>query len=208
MTEQQALQQIGASVFQAISTSWKKAWDDIRGPFNHPDHGNRIRSSLLQEHASIYGRQLLPALGVNYVRDQTQHMFVLPDVACIIFKKLDEGQRAHKNDTDRCDRLFQSLLIADMPTLVAGMEPSWNWLSFNGVFVCRPNFNGVGNAWALDITDDAVAVDADQSKLISIFEETKFDEAPKKTKQKWKPKYDTNIGESSEAAGSGGKDGE
>lgn len=205
MTEKQALETIGAEVLQVCSLSWKNAWNDIRGQFNHPDHSNRIRSSLLQEHATIYGRQYLPSLGVNYVLDETQHMFVIPEKACIIFKKLDEQRRAHKNDTDRCKALFQSLLFPDMPTLVIGMLPAVNWLSYIGTYLCRPNANGIGNAWALDITDGIKAVDADQTNFITLFDETESNDTTKKPKKsKFKPKNEKDIGESSGESSSDG----
>jgi hypothetical protein len=208
MTQNQAIEQIGAPIIEAFSDSWKNAWDDIRGQFNHPDHSNRIRSSLLQEHAAIHARQMLPLVGVNYMRDQTQHMFIMPDKACIIYKKLSEGRRASRNDTDRADRQFQSLLLEDLPTLVVGMLPAYNWTSFVGIYLLRPKENGIGNSWVLDITNGIFAVDSDQSTIVPIMEETEFDETTTKPKQKFKPKYDPNIGEGEEEAGSGGNIGE
>jgi hypothetical protein len=204
MTENQAVEQIGAGVFQAITECWMKAWDEIRGPLNNPDYCNRIRSSLLQEHASINGRQILPSLGFTYSQDETQHMFVLPDVACIVFKKLDEDLRAHRNDTIRSQKLFQSSLFKETPTLIAGMAPTWNWLDHLGVFLCRPNNNGIGNAWVLNITDHVVSIDEDQTKIVPVINESE-PEFIAKPKQKYKPKYAPNIAQPA-AAASGGTD--
>ena len=129
MTETEAINQLGVATLQHASSNWKAAWNDIRGPFNHPDHCNRIRSSLLQEHASIHGKRTLPGFGARYVNSETQHMFIFPNVACVIYKKLDENRLAQQNDTKRCQRLFQSMLLPDLPTLIIGMVPARNFLS-------------------------------------------------------------------------------
>jgi hypothetical protein len=205
MTEQQALETIGAPILEAHSLSWKRAWDDIRGPFNHPDHTNRIRSDLLREHAAIAGRELLPPLGLNYIFDQGQHMFILPETACFIYKKLDEGQRIHRTDTDRCGLLLQSLLIPDVPTFVVGMMPAYGWGDYVGIYLLRPNVNGIGNAWTLNITDGISALEPAQDDFIPLIDESQSDDAPQqKPKPKFKPKTnDKDIGESSEESGSG-----
>ncbi|HLX68722.1 MAG TPA: hypothetical protein VKV04_03755, partial [Verrucomicrobiae bacterium] len=169
-----------------------------------------VRSVILREQAAIHGRKTLPELGIKHFRDETQDMFVVPDVACIIYKKLSEGMLASKNDTGRCKRLFQSRLIPDFPTLIVGLMPDINWTSAVGIYMCRPNLNGVGNAWALNITDGAMPVDADQVQFTEeLFEESQFDDEqqqnPTHKKRKFKPKRnDKDIGESSEEAGSGG----
>lgn len=203
MTEKQALQTIGVPIIQAFSDCWKKSWNDVRGPFHHPNYTSRIRSDLLREHAAIHGQNDLQDFGLKYLFDQGQHMFILPNKALFIFKKLDDGQRPHKGETDRSDRLFQSDLIEDMPTLIVGMQPHQNWTGYAGIFLCRPNLNGVGNSWALNIADGVADADANQTNFIDQIDES--DSKPKQNpKKKWKPKYDPNIGESSEEAGSGG----
>lgn len=211
MTINVALQTIGAEIIETCSSNWREAWNDIRGQYNNPDHCNFVRSVILREQAAIHGRNTLPELGIMHFKEEAQDMFVLPDKACIIYKKLSDGLLASKNDTWRCKKLFQSELIPDLPTLVVGLLPDVNWMSMVGIYMCHPNLNGVGNAWALNITDGAVPVDADQEQFAGLLEETEFDEKQRKQqnttqkrKFKPKPKHDKDIGESSEEAGSGG----
>lgn len=205
MTQNQAIEQIGAPIIMALSQAWKNAWDDIRGQFNNPDFDNRTRSSLLQALAVIHARLTLQDLGVNYVCDETQHIFVVPGVARVIFKKLDEARRPIKNRTDRTRALFQSTLFDDLPTLVVGMATDYNWVGFIGIYLYSPKSNSAGNSWTLEITDGIVAIDEDQAKFVSLMDETEFDETTEtKPKPKFKPKYDPNIGEGEEEAGSGG----
>ena len=184
MTQNQAIEQIGAPIIMALSQAWKNAWDDIRGQFNNPDFDNRTRSSLLQALAVIHARLTLQDLGVNYVCDETQHIFVVPGVARVIFKKLDEARRPIKNRTDRTRALFQSTLFDDLPTLVVGMATDYNWVGFIGIYLYSPKSNSAGNSWTLEITDGIVAIDEDQAKFVSLMDETEFDET---TETKPKP---------------------
>jgi hypothetical protein len=206
MTQDQAIDQIGAPIIQACSTSWKNAWDDIRGQFNHPDFDNRTRSSLLQALAVIHARALLQNFGVEYVCDETQHIFIIPNVARIIFKKLDEDRKPIRNRTERTRALFQSTLFDDYPTLVVGMATAYDWADIIGIYLYSPRSNAAGNSWTLEITDGIVAIDEGQASFIPLLEETEFDETTTETKPqpKFKPKYDPNIGEGEEEAGSGG----
>lgn len=207
MTEKEFLNNVGPDILQALSTCWRDALVDVRGQYNNPQHCNRIRSALLTEQASIHGQERLPALGVQCHSEKGQRLFILPDKIVFVFKKLDEGQRAHKNDTDRCGQLFQSLLFDDLTTVVVGMEPDEFWLGESfPVFILRPNWNGFGNAWALNITDGAESSDSNQTKITPIFEATETDQQPIK-KPKHKKKHDPNTGESSEEAGPGGSSG-
>jgi hypothetical protein len=98
-------------------------------------------------------------------------MFIFPDVACVIYKKLDEHRAAQKNDTERCRRLFQSDLFKDLPTLVIGMVPSRDFLSYTGIYMVHPNEDGVGNSWAVDITNSVAPVDAAQAKFINLVDQ-------------------------------------
>ncbi len=206
MTQNKAIEQIGAPIIGVLSQAWKGAWDDIRGQFNHPDFDNRTRSSLLQALAVVHAKPPLQDLGVDYVCDETQHMFIIPGIARVIFKKLDESRRPIKNRTDRTRALFQSTLFDDLPTLVVGMATDYNWVGFVGIYLYSPKSNSAGTSWTLEITDGIVAIDEGQAKFVSLLEETEFDEttATKEKKPKFKPKYDPNIGEGEEEAGSGG----
>lgn len=208
MTDQTVREKFGAHVIPAISRSWKRAWDDIRGPFNHPGHDNRCRSILLQMQAVIHMRdQEAGPLGIKYMCDQTQHMFIAPDGdACFIFKKLDENRQPHKNDTDRSKALYQSLLFPEFPTLVAGLVPAQNWLSYVGIYLCRPNKKGDGNSWEMEITNKII-LNEDSQDTLTLLESPNFDEQIEKPKTKFTPKrnHGKDIGESSEEAGSGGR---
>jgi hypothetical protein len=104
MTEKQTLEKIGAEAIREFSLCWKLAWNDIRGPFNHPDHSPRIRSDLLREHAAIHGQRHLPKFGYEYLFEQGQHLF-FTDV-CVVFRKLDEFRHPHRPSTDRGEMLF------------------------------------------------------------------------------------------------------
>lgn len=189
MTETQALQELGIQAIETAAANWRAAWNDIRGQFNHPDHSNRIRSSLLQEHAAIHGKKTLPDYGVRYVNDETQHMFIFPNKACIIYKKLDENRRPHSTDTDRGRKLLQSELFNELPTLVIGMMTSQDFLSYSGIYMIHPNRNGNGNSWALDITNRIVAVDVNQLNILSIVDPLATETTPIKS-PKFTPKYD------------------
>lgn len=59
-------------------------------------------------------------------------------------------------------------------------------------------------AWTKDITNGIAAADADQEKFIDLIDETNKNIETKPKPEKFKPKYDTSIGESSEEAGPGG----
>ena len=168
MTEEQAIEHVGIPALENASANWKVAWDEIRGQYNHPDFSNRIRSSLLQELAAIQGKKTFSQFGLKYLNDETQHMFIKPDKACIIYKKLDEHKRAQRNDTIRCEQLFQSNLFSGLPTLVIGMMPSEDFLTYVGIYMVHPNKNGIGNSWAVEITNRIVSVDVNQVRLLSI----------------------------------------
>jgi hypothetical protein len=204
ISQKQAVSTIGASGIQACSTCWKRAWDDIRGPFNHPRHSNRIRSDLLREQAAIYGQDLLLEFGFNYFFQQGQHMFVMPEQICAIFRKLDEFHRPHPTDTTRGKQLFQGKLLEDTPTVIIGIQPTPDYLDYNGIFLICPNANGVGNSWMLNITDGIADVDSEQDKMISLIEESEPLNHKQPKPKLFKPKHEPNIGESSEEAGSGG----
>src|SRR5580700_11925889 len=119
ITEDQLFDYIGADAIHAASTCWKKSWNEIRGPYNHPDHSPRIRSDLLREHAAIHGKRELIPFGFKYFFEEGQHLFV--GKVCLVFRKLDDFQKPHKPTTQRGQRLHQSTLIDDLPTLFVGM---------------------------------------------------------------------------------------
>lgn len=202
MTETQAINKIGGPIIKTLATAWKSAWSDILGPLNHPDFDNRTRSVLLQQMAVIHARPPLIKLGVKYICDETQHLFIIPDKAVVILKKLDEDRRPRKNNTMRANAQFQSLMFEELPTLVAGMAVSANWTSVIGIYLYRPQSNNLGNSWTLEISDGITPIDANQSKFTDLFDNEFEDNASKQPKQKFKPKHET--GDSSEEAGSGG----
>jgi hypothetical protein len=82
------------------------------------------------------------------------------------------------------------------------MLPNPNWTQYIGIFLAHPNTSNLGMAWSWEITNGIMAVDSNQSKFVNLIDETE----PQKTikPKKFKPKYDPNIGESSEEAGPGG----
>lgn len=94
ITDNQLPDYMVAESIEAASTCFKKAWDDIRGPFNHPDHCDRIRSDLLREHAAIHGKGALPAFGFRHLFDEGQHLFIAKVV--LVFRIFDEFQHPYR----------------------------------------------------------------------------------------------------------------
>jgi hypothetical protein len=200
--ENQLFDYVEAEALEVASTCYKKAWDDIRGQFNHPDHSDRVRSDLLREHAAIHAKRALPAFGFKWVWDEGQHLFVSKVI--LVFRIFDEFQNPHRPATQRGRRLYQSLLIEDLPTLFVGMLSNPPRTSYTGIYLCHPNQSGNGMAWTKDITHGITAADAVQDRLIELTDEPEKHIEKKSKPEKFKPKYDTSIGESSEEAGPGG----
>lgn len=198
MTENTAIEKLGEPLLKAVSESWKGAWDDLRGQYNNPDHDNRCRSVLLQMQAVIRMRRISGSLGVRYLCDQTQHLFILPDTCCIVFKKLDEDNRPSVNQTERAKALLQSTLFPDLPTLIVGMAPTESWLSYTGVFLCCPNKFGTGNSWVLNITDGVKPIDSAQTVILPVISETDSLSTPGRS-TRWKLKSNNNKKNSNDA---------
>jgi hypothetical protein len=202
ITEHQLFDYVGPDAIHVATNCWKKAWDEIRGPYNHPDHSQRIRSDLLREHAAIHGKRDLAPLGFRFLFDEGQFMFI--GNACMVFRKLDDFQQPHRPTTGRGKKLHQSTLIDDLPTLFVGMALNGDGTDYAGIFLCHPNESGKGMAWTVNITNGIVAADADQSKFIDLIDETEKQDEKKPKPKKFKPKNDKNTGDSSEEASPGG----
>ena len=183
--------------FPVFGQACRNGWDEATRVF-HPQDDNRCRTTLLQMRAVIAAQQLFYAgQRFRYQCVQTMHLFVLPEIAVIRFKKLDQQFLSRNYPTPTAEGLYRQEGLPGfevVPWLTVGVVPNADWTDYSGVFMTCPRSPGANN-WVLDITS-GIARD------INDFETTFDDALEEPAQRRFRPRR-TNIGEESSLDGSG-----
>jgi hypothetical protein len=168
MTDAEALEKLGA-ILPVLSDGWKQAHSIIRETHGHPYYDQRSKAVALQIETVRLVRDILERdHGAIYTTVHSQHIFTIPGVAHIVFKKLDESLKISPGKTSHADTFYsQGTLdgLQDIPRLVSGAVPSRDGTGLVGVYLTYPKSRGRANNWVLNITDQARPLDIDQNRM-------------------------------------------
>ena len=186
MTSTKAIERL-APVIPLMRESWKRAWGDITGEYNNAEHDNRCRTTILQMQAVIHAKRLT-AEYLDYKCVETRHLFILPGVAVLRLKKLDQEHLSRNYPTKTSERIYRQQGIPgleDMPWLTVGLVPNEDWVDYAGIFITYPKWSGANN-WVISITGEPQDIDQLQT---TFYEEIETSNAqprrfkPKRTDQ-------------------------
>jgi hypothetical protein len=186
MTSPEAIEQL-RPVFPPLRESWQRAWADLTGKYNNPEHDNRCRSTILQMHAVIHAKRLTAEF-LDYTPIETRHLFVLPDVAVFRLKKLDQQHLSRNYPTETSNKIYRQQGLPgldDLPWFTVGIVPNEDWVDYAGIFIAYPKWSGANN-WVIDITGEPHDIDELQTTFHEDFEATDGESRrfkPKRTDQ-------------------------
>jgi hypothetical protein len=172
MTSSGAINTLGP-VIPSLRESWKRAWSDITGEYNNPEHDNRCRSTLLQMQAVIHAKRLTAEF-LDYKYIDTRHLFVLPEVAVFRLKKLDQHHLSKNYPTDTSNKIYRQQGLPgldDIPWLTVGLVPDEDWVEPVGTFITYPKYSGANN-WVLDISGEPQDIEDLQTTFYQDIEAT------------------------------------
>lgn len=185
-----------------MAEAWRMALNDIWTTYHHPEHNARCKTTLLQNHAVIHmKRLLLGVFPVDYITQSAQDLFVLPNVAVIVAKKLNKKLLPSFHESSRGADFYSQQHIPGLeplPRVICGGVLADDFASLLGVYITHPHSGGVAYNWALNITQGCQLVDDLQTRMdLSPEEEAKPRTNP------FKPKHGKSIEGPNIAAGAG-----
>lgn len=147
---------------QKLKDSIYHAWDDYHNNYAKISHifHPRTRASLMRDHiiAKIV-ENFDKEEGVRVIeRNNGLFLLVIKDLV-LRFKKLDKKKRSSNIMTKQAECYAKQLIIPNFEfvtaNLNAGYTPNETWTEIDGVFITKPDGNGI--SWHIDVCEHTKA---------------------------------------------------